>query len=287
MPSVALTAVTLIMLGAAVSASEAPARRSTEATATPARDVATLQRDCAEGKPIFCWMLGDVYRDRGGAPNMARAADLYALACEGGVARGCYALALAAMEGAGVEKDPTGAAGLFKKACEAGHGLACTSLGSLYRDGIGVAKDPKRAEALWERACRQGDETVGCALFESARRARERAEGKRAEEVCARHILVKVESPSGAGHSEAEARSLAQAALKSLKAGTDFAKLARKVSEDAGTASSGGDLGCFTRGVLVSEFEDVAFALKVGETSDVVKTPFGFHVIQRVAKAEP
>jgi parvulin-like peptidyl-prolyl isomerase len=277
----ALIAVGLIVLGAGVAQSEAPAK----AAELPGQDVAALQRDCAAGKPIFCRLLGDVYRDRAGVPNMARAAAAYELACEGRDAGGCYALASLYMEGAGVAKDPTRAATLFKKSCDAGHGLACTTLGFLYDKGTGVPKDPKRAEALWDQACRQR-ETTGCVLFEGARRTRERAEGKPSEEVCARHILVKVESSPGTGHSEAEARRRAQAALTSLKAGTDFAKLAQKVSEDTGSASSGGDLGCFARGVMVPEFEDVAFALKVGGTSDVVRTPFGFHVIQRVTKGE-
>jgi parvulin-like peptidyl-prolyl isomerase len=189
------------------------------------------------------------------------------------------------MDGTGVPKDPTRAAELFKKACEGGVGLACTSLGNLYDKGTGVRKEPLRAEALWDRACRQG-ETIGCLMRDSARRARARAEGKPAEEACARHILVKVESSGGAGHPEPEARRRAQAVLTSLKAGTDFATLARKFSEDASSASSGGDIGCFERGVMVPEFDGVAFALKVGETSGVVRTPFGFHVIQRVAKAK-
>lgn len=272
------------MLGAGLAESQAPAGVA-QSPATQTQDAAALLRDCSAGKPFFCWMLGDVYLDRGGVANMARAATFYALACEGGVAGGCHALASRYMEGTGVPKDPTRAAAFFKKACEGGSGLSCASLGGLYDTGTGVPKDPMRAEELWDRACRQG-EKIGCALFGSARRARERAEGKPSVEVCARHILVKVESPGGPGHPEAEARSRAQAVLTSLKAGTDFATLARKFSEEAGSASSGGDIGCFARGVLVSEFEDVAFALKVGETSGVVRTPFGFHVIQRVPKAK-
>jgi TPR repeat protein len=252
---------------------------------TQTQDAAALQRDCEAGKPLFCRLLGDVYRDRAGAADMARAATFYGLACEGGNGGGCHALASLHMEGTGVPKDPTRAAELFKKGCEDGDGLSCTSLAILYDKGTGVRKDPLRAEALWDRACRQG-ETFGCLMRDGARRARARAEGKPAGEVCARHILVKVESPGEAGHPEAEARRRAQAVLTSLKAGTDFATLARKFSEEASSASSGGDIGCVQRGVMVPEFEDVAFALKVGETSGVVRTPFGFHVIQRVAKAK-
>jgi foldase protein PrsA len=62
-----------------------------------------------------------------------------------------------------------------------------------------------------------------------------------------------------------------------------FAELARKFSEDEASAKAGGDLGCFARGVMVDELEKAAFALKVGEVSDVVRTPFGFHIIQRTA----
>jgi parvulin-like peptidyl-prolyl isomerase len=75
--------------------------------------------------------------------------------------------------------------------------------------------------------------------------------------------------------------------LTSFTAGTDFAELARKFSEDASSASGGGDLGCFSRGVRAREFEDVAFALEVGETSDLVRTVFGFHVIQRTTRGVP
>jgi hypothetical protein len=126
--------------------------------------------------------------------------------------------------------------------------------------------------------------------LELVRRMREsagRRQSSESQEVCARHILVKVESPPRAGHPEAEARSRAQVVLTSFRAGTDFAELARKFSEDASSASGGGDLGCFSRGVQVREFEDVAFALKVGETSDLVRTVFGFHVIQRTTRGVP
>ncbi len=65
-----------------------------------------------------------------------------------------------------------------------------------------------------------------------------------------------------------------------LKNGADFAEMARKYSEDPGSARNGGDLGFVSRGSLVKEFEEVAFSLKEGEISDIVQTQFGFHIIQ-------
>lgn len=71
-----------------------------------------------------------------------------------------------------------------------------------------------------------------------------------------------------------------------LQDGEDFADLAREVSEDPGSASNGGDLGCFGAGTLVPEFEEVAFELKQGERSGPVLSPYGYHLIQLNEKRE-
>jgi peptidyl-prolyl cis-trans isomerase D len=107
-------------------------------------------------------------------------------------------------------------------------------------------------------------------------------EFKQGEQVCASHILIKAKASPEAteGHPDEEARKLAQSALEQAKTTTDFAGLARKLSEDQGSASSGGDLGCFERGRMVPQFENAAFSLKAGELSDLVKTPYGYHVIR-------
>ncbi len=110
----------------------------------------------------------------------------------------------------------------------------------------------------------------------------------REEEACAAHILIKVKDGGSApdGHPEAEAEKIAQGLLEKLRAGADFAELAREHSEDKGSAAQGGDLGCFPRGRMVPQFENVAFSLEPGEISDLVKSPFGFHII-RLSRLQP
>ncbi len=90
-------------------------------------------------------------------------------------------------------------------------------------------------------------------------------QAKPAQEIHARHILVETED---------EAKEVAER----LKKGEDFATLADEKSKDPGT--EGGDLGFFTRGRMVKPFEDAAFALDVGEVSEPVETPFGWHIIK-------
>lgn len=77
----------------------------------------------------------------------------------------------------------------------------------------------------------------------------------------------------------ADAKKLAEDVLAKVKAGEDFATLAKQYSQDT-SASNGGDLGYFGKGKMVPEFETAAFALKVGEVSGLVKTVYGYHIIK-------
>lgn len=87
------------------------------------------------------------------------------------------------------------------------------------------------------------------------------------EERQAQHILLKDEAT-------------AQTVIALLNSGGDFAKLAEQYSQDTGSKADAGDLGFFTRGVMVSEFEKKVFAMKLGEVSDLVKSEFGYHIIK-------
>lgn len=111
-------------------------------------------------------------------------------------------------------------------------------------------------------------------------------EFKTQEMVKARHILVRVENAASEDEKK-KAKDKAEMYLKKIKDGEDFAKMAAEVSDDPGSKAKGGDLGFFPKGRMVKSFEDAAFALKPGETSGIVETQFGFHIIKVEDKKEP
>ena len=128
------------------------------------------------------------------------------------------------------------------------------------------------------------------------------------EEAKARHILIKPASPTtnkppanaadsgetpqandsgreptpepSAEAARDQARQQAEQLLAQIKKGADFAQLAREHSDDPGSGAKGGELGWFGRRTMVKEFADTAFALQPGQVSDVVESPFGFHIIK-------
>ncbi|MBV6430635.1 MAG: Peptidyl-prolyl cis-trans isomerase D [Bryobacteraceae bacterium] len=104
------------------------------------------------------------------------------------------------------------------------------------------------------------------------------------DRVHARHILIKtMDKPKD---QEEALKKKAEDVLKQVKAGGDFAELAKKYSDDTSNASKGGDLGWFTKGQMVKAFEDTAFAMKPKEISGLVKTEFGYHIIQCLEKED-
>lgn len=95
----------------------------------------------------------------------------------------------------------------------------------------------------------------------------------------AAHILIAVDADADKETVEAK-RKQADDLLQQIRNDADFAALAKEHSDDPGSASSGGDLGYFARGVMVPEFDEAAFSLNTGDVSEVVRTQFGFHIIK-------
>lgn len=116
------------------------------------------------------------------------------------------------------------------------------------------------------------------------------AQFEQGESVHASHILIA--TPQGAqGPQKDAAKAKAQDVLKQVKAGGDFAALAKAQSQDPGSAPGGGDLGFFPKGQTDPAFEAAAFGLKPGGVSEVIESQFGYHVIKvhehRAARTAP
>lgn len=107
---------------------------------------------------------------------------------------------------------------------------------------------------------------------------------ERVPKIKASHILVDFNNSSGEKDT-IEAKATIDSVKMMLNSGVDFAELAKKYSEDPGSKDKGGDLGFFERRMMVKEFDEAAFNLKVGEISDVVKSNFGYHIIKLTEKA--
>jgi parvulin-like peptidyl-prolyl isomerase len=126
------------------------------------------------------------------------------------------------------------------------------------------------------------------------------------EQVRARHILVRIleapptptaapagqptptpipnASPTPAPRDEAQALARIIEVQQKLGGGGDFAKLAQEYSDDPGSAAQGGELGWFGRGSMVPEFEEATFKLEPGQTSGLIKTTYGYHLVQVLEK---
>ncbi len=103
------------------------------------------------------------------------------------------------------------------------------------------------------------------------------ADYQQPEQARSRHILIK--TSGGAAKTDAEAKAKAEALLKQIQGGANFAELAKKNSEDPGSGAQGGELGFARHGMMVPEFDTAIFSQKIGETG-MVKTQYGYHIIQ-------
>lgn len=97
----------------------------------------------------------------------------------------------------------------------------------------------------------------------------------------AQHILIKIDEDTN----EVQAREKIEALRKQAQSG-DFSALAKKNSEDEGSKAKGGDLGFFTKGKMVPEFERAAFTQKIGEVGEPIRSPFGFHIVKVLERKE-
>lgn len=103
----------------------------------------------------------------------------------------------------------------------------------------------------------------------------------RTPEIRASHILIQLK-PESTSEDSAKALELITAIRDKVKLGEDFNELAKEFSDDEGSKSTGGDLGYFTRRMMVQPFDEAAHNLNIGEVSDIVITPFGYHLIKSV-----
>lgn len=144
---------------------------------------------------------------------------------------------------------------------------------------VGLRTDQILAYTLFQKI------NSGLKADDAARKAYFEEHKNEWESVTAKHILIRFKgspAPVRSGHEElSDEQALAKAKEIRAKvvAGGDFAALAKDESDDSGSGAKGGDLGDFTRGKMVRQFEDAAFTAKVGEITEPVKTQFGYHLI--------
>jgi len=131
----------------------------------------------------------------------------------------------------------------------------------------------------------QADEAALRGYYDEHRNDYQTQEQRRAS-----HILIGAEEGADQAALDA-ARAKAEEVLQRVRGGAPFAEVAKEVSQDPGSAERGGDLGFFEKGVMEPPFEEAVFAMQPGEISDLVKTRFGFHIIQlneiRAAAGKP
>jgi len=148
-----------------------------------------------------------------------------------------------------------------------------------YRELI---KSQARRERLQQLYLERQRQTVGTILVDEAEveaHFRER-QGELPPRPATISFYQLVIQPQPSDSAREAARLQAEELLEQIRAGEDFETLARRFSQDPGSAQQGGDLGWFRRGVMVEAFEDTAFRMREGQVSPVVETPFGAHVIK-------
>ncbi len=169
--------------------------------------------------------------------------------------------------------------------------VACVAIGCVVTTHEGIGEAPRGAvKPVWPPLGEPGSVGEPGAGGKPAKTAEAETEtddggATMPESIAASHILVmykgSLRAPERVVRDKAEARKRAEEALARARAGENFAKLVGELSDEPGAASRGGSLGRFRRGMMVKPFEEVAFKLKPGEISEIVETPFGFHVILR------
>lgn len=124
-------------------------------------------------------------------------------------------------------------------------------------------------------------EQKGMAVLQIKERKTEEKEIKTEEERGAKHILLSYEKAerSSSERTKEEAKKIADEVLKKLNTGTAFDELAKQYSDDTSNKDKGGDLGFFKKGAMDKAFEDAAFSLEKGKTSEVIESAFGYHII--------
>ena len=165
--------------------------------------------------------------------------------------------------------------------------VAESDLRTFYQNNQGRYMEPEKREIAYvllnmedlEKDIHPGDEEIKRYYDENATKfAREK-------QVRAQHILFRVKPDATEAEVE-KIRAGAQKILDEAKKGKDFSDLAKKYSQDEGTAKKGGELGFFSAKQMEPAFSAAAFALKPGEISDLVRTPYGFHIIKSEEIAE-
>jgi peptidyl-prolyl cis-trans isomerase D len=159
------------------------------------------------------------------------------------------------------------------------------AIDDFYKKNQGEFKTPERAKV--EYVVFSADSLLPQIAVEDAEISKyyeeHQAEFGTQEQRQASHILITVSAQSSDADKKA-AKEKAELVLQKLKQAPDsFAALAKQYSQDPGSAANGGDLGMFGRGAMVKPFEEAVYKLKVGETTDLVQSDFGYHIIKLTA----